>query len=169
MDSKNNFLEGESKKAYDKAIVFLTRNDRTEHEVREKLSKSGYSESITQAVIDKLLEYGYVDDEDYAKRYLEHLIGKGKGRFSVRESMIRKGLPSELVTFTIEDEYSKELEYEIAEKIALTVLSGLDENEDKAKVSAKINRRLMGRGFAYDVISDVMNEIRNQIEGMKNV
>lgn len=174
---ENNNLSGESKKALDKALFFLTKMDRTKHEIVEKLSKSGYSEDIIESVIDKLIEYGYVNDEDYAKRYLELLIAKGKGKFAVREAMNRKGLAQQLVANTIDEGYSTEKELENASELAnkslseMISVSAIDVDRKKSreeveKITAKVNRRLMGRGFSYEVISSVMNEVRERVKNV---
>ena len=161
-------LDGDkSKKALEKALVFLTKKDRTEREIIEKLSKSGYSKDVIDDVLVKLADYGYVNDEDYAKRYLDSLIEKGKGKYAIRDAMSRKGLPSELVANTIEDGYSSEREQEnalnLANKVLEEVFTG---NEETSKIIAKINRRLMGRGFSYEIINNVMSKIRERVNNV---
>ena len=155
-----------NKKAFDKAIAFLTRRDHTESEIQGKLSKSGFSETDIQAVIDKLAEYGYVNDEDFAKRYLDSLIQKGKGRFAIREAMNQKGLAASLVANTIEDGYSREKEFENAEKLANKVIDDNSDVKDTMKLTSKVNRRLLGRGFSYEIISDVMSCVRERIKNV---
>ena len=150
----------EADRAYERALYFLEKRDRTEKEVLDKLSGAGYSEEAAGAALERLRDAGLVNDADYAARYLEALTAKGRGRLRIAAEMRRKGLPDGLVRNTLEDGLSTERELEMAVEAARRITAGLPEEEDKRKASAKLNRRLVSQGFSYETIGRAMREIR---------
>jgi regulatory protein len=158
----------EAERAVEKALTFLERKDRTVAEVRERLSKAGFAEEAREAAVAKLAELGYLNDEDYARRFLESLIGKGRGRIRIAGEMRRKGLGEDMVRFAIEDGYPREAEAAAAQRVAEQTVreipAALWESEPR-KAQEKVSRRLVGRGFPYEIIGEVMARLRNEGEG----
>ena len=148
---------GEADKAYDRALGFLEKRDRTEREIVDKLTGLGFSEDTVSNVITRLRDAGLVNDADYAKRYMEALASKGRGRLRIAAEMRRKGLPEELVRNTIEDGDLKEDERARAEDAARRAMASAPDGMDPRKAAAKASRRLVTLGFSYDVIGEVMS------------
>jgi len=154
----------EAERAYDRALTFLEKRDRTEREVFDKLSGAGFSEEAAETAVGKLREAGLVDDADYAARYLDVLVLKGRGRLRISAEMRRKGLPEELVRNTLEDRLTAEDEHAMAAEAAKRMMDGIPVGEDPRKAAAKVNRRLVSLGFTYDVIGDAMRKLRTEEE-----
>ena len=154
----------EAERAYERALTFLEKRDRTEREVFLKLSAAGFSEEAAETVIEKLRDAGLVNDLDYAERYLEVLVLKGRGRLRISAEMRRKGLPEELVRNTLEDRLSTEDELVMAAEAAKRMMSGLTEDTDPRKAAAKVNRKLVSLGFSYGVIGEAMRRLRIEEE-----
>jgi len=153
----------EGEKATERALTFLEKRDRTEAEVRERLAKSGFSEDAVNEAVLKLKELGFIDDADYAARYLEALVAKGRGRLRISTEMRRKGLADFLIKNTLEDGYSAESERAAAQTVAEKTIGELPIGllaENPRKAYEKINRRLVGRGFSYAIIGEVMEKLR---------
>ena len=155
---------GEAERAYERALGFLERRDRTEREVSRKLTETGFSEETVSDVLSRLREAGLVDDAAYAARYLEALIAKGRGRLRIASEMRGKGLKEELVRYTIEDGLSEETEREMAAEAARRCMAGLPEEGDKRKIEAKVSRRLASLGYTWEVIGSVMRLVRKEAE-----
>jgi len=154
----------ESDRAYERALVFLERRDRTEQEVFRKLAEVGFSEETAGDTVSRLREAGLVDDADYAQRYLEALKNKGRGRLRIAQEMRRKGLPGELVNNTLEDGLSAEDERVMAEAAARKCLAGLPEGEDPRKAAAKASRKLVSLGYTWEVIGHAMRDAKKEVE-----
>ena len=152
---------GEADRAYGLALNYLEKRDRTEKEVSEKLTRAGFSESVIMQTLDLLKEAGFVDDRDYAIRYMEVLAGKGRGRLRIMSEMRRKGLGEELVKNTIEDEELASDELERAKGQAKKAWNAISDKSDIRKALAKVNRKLVMLGYSYDVIGEVINGLRN--------
>jgi len=155
---------GESERAYERALVFLEKRDRTEQEVFRKLTEVGYSEETAGDTVSRLREAGLVNDADYAQRYLEALINKGRGRLRITQEMRRKGLPGELVRNTLEDGLFPEDERVMAAAAARKCLAALPEGEDPRKAAAKVSRKLVSLGYTWEVIGHAMREAKKEVE-----
>lgn len=154
--------QGETGKAYERALWFLERRDRTEKEVSDKLSGLGFSEEAVNGALSRLRDAGLVNDADYALRYLEALKAKGRGRLRISSEMRRKGLPDGLVRNTLDDGLDAEGEKARALAAARKARAGIPEGGDPRKAAAKVNRKLVSLGFAYSVIGEVMEEMRKE-------
>ena len=152
---------GEKDRAYERALGFLEKRDRTEWEIKDRLLRSGFSEEAALATLERLRGAGLVDDADYAARYMEALAGKGRGRLRIAAEMRQKGLPEELVRNTLEDGRLADGEYARAKDAARRAFTGIPEGAgaDARKAMAKVNRKLVSLGFTYDIIGEVISDL----------
>jgi len=154
----------EADRAYERALSFLERRDRTERELYGKLSGAGFSEETVSGTLERLRENGLINDESYAERYLQALMAKGRGRLRIAQDMRMKGLGEELVRNTIDDGLSAEDELCMAKDAAKRCLKGLSEEKDIHKKTAKVSRRLASLGFTWDVIGSAVRAVRIEEE-----
>ena len=61
-------LENEKSQALDKAMTHLSATMKTEKQMRDFLQKKGYVGAVCDYVLEKLIGYGFVDDEEYSER-----------------------------------------------------------------------------------------------------
>ena len=64
---------------------------KTEKEIRTFLKKKGYLEEVENYVIDKMKDYGYIDDETYAASYAAG-ASKRKGSRLIQLELKQKGV-----------------------------------------------------------------------------
>ena len=150
----------EAERAYEKALGYLERRDRTEREIMDRLAGAGFSEDAASAALGRLRAAGLVDDADYAARYLQALAAKGRGRLRIAEEMRGKGLPEALVRDALEDGIPDGDERARAKEAARQAWASIPEGMDGRKAAAKVGRRLVSLGFAYETIGAVMNEAK---------
>ena len=100
------------------ALKLLDRQSYTENAIRRKLKDHGASGDVIDKTISFLLEYRYLDDEDYARRYINAALHSGKsGLQKIRNDLLVKGIPKELIE-TLFSELDRE-ELDAAQKEAL--------------------------------------------------
>ena len=155
---------GEADRAYDRALTFLEKRDRTEREVFVRLTEAGFSERTVTDTLEQLRDAGLVNDADYAVRYLEALVAKGRGRLRIKAEMRRKGLPEELVRETLEDGLSAEEERAMAKEAARRFWAELPEGINARKAEGKVSGRLVSRGFTYEDIGIALRGLRIENE-----
>lgn len=76
--------------AFDTAIYYLTFRDRSRKELCDKLAEKGYEEAEIAEAVEKLMSYGYIDDERYASSYIRNQMrAKGRRRITMELSRVK--------------------------------------------------------------------------------
>lgn len=138
-------LESEKSTALNKALGFLSATRKTEREVCAYLTKRGYLPAVGDYVVEKLREYGFIDDEEYAEAYTES-AAKRKGGRRIRMELKSKGLSDEAIDGAL-SKIDGEQELETAKGILEKYMRG--KTADKETLQ-KAYRYLMGKGFDYE-------------------
>ena len=128
---------------FDSAINYLSKSVKTEKELTCKLLKKGYLQEVIDEVIVKLKEYKYIDDKDYAERYVS-TYKQRKGKRLLKIELLKKGvslLDSEGALNDIESE--SETALSLAEKY-------VKNKEKDAKTLQKCYKYLLSKGFSYE-------------------
>lgn len=137
-----------------RCMNLLKSMDRTEWQLREKLSQGGYPKEIIDQAIDYVKGYGYVDDARYASRYLE-CYRERKSLMRMTWDLKDKGISPEEIRLAVEavepvDEKALIRRWIAKKKVDLT----------KAESSEirKLYMFLMRKGFSARVVSKVIKE-----------
>lgn len=86
----------EARKAKHRALHLLERCDRTEKELRDKLSQN-YEPEIVEEAIEYVRKFHYIDDKRYAVNYLTSR-GRVKSRRQVEQELLyKKGISREIL------------------------------------------------------------------------
>lgn len=150
--------EEEGKKAMNAALNYLTATDRTKSQMERNLAKKGFSEEVVRATIEKLENYGYVDDKDYASRFVKQQVeNKGMGKRSVAGKLYRFGIDGETAKEAL-SAVDEETERENALSWAIKLSRRIEETDPRKK-REKLVRRLVLKGFSYDVINSALRQI----------
>lgn len=137
-------------KAYDRAINLVSRRPRSEWELRDYLKRKEYGESVSRTVLDKLRERGYVDDEDFAKRWVEsRRILKSISQRRLSQELRQKRIANDIIQKTLEADETDELE-------VLKDLVQKKQKQTKYKDDLKLMQYLARQGFSYDLIKQAM-------------
>ncbi|MCF0141484.1 MAG: regulatory protein RecX [Mogibacterium sp.] len=152
----------EKRSAFDAAADYLSRRARTCKETRDYLRKKEYSEEEISEAVNKLLEYEYLDDADYAKRYFEYGYSRMKGRRKIEAELMEKGVEASVIANACEDYFYENgaREYENALEIAQAEYERSGKNEADEKLVGKVARKLESKGYRTDDIYKVIAEMR---------
>ncbi|MBD0380281.1 RecX family transcriptional regulator [Paenibacillus sp. WST5] len=147
----------ERNKAYTKALGMIGRRPHSSSEVKRKLKEHGFEQPIIQWTIDTLEQQNYINDEDFAKMWMEHRIyTQRKGRNLVRQELQQKGIHKELVQGAMQT-IDPDEELEGALKVARTKWKQTSgEMIDKKRKTAAF---LMRRGYTGSVVSKVLTQL----------
>lgn len=134
----------EYRKAKLAAIKYVSSKRRCTKEVREKLLDKGFEGGIIDAAIEELAEAGYLDDAEYARRFiLDRIKFNPKSKRFIMMELKNKGIELD----TIEEVFQN---IEFDEKSIISAL--IDKKFGKydardEKVKRKIRSFLAYRGF----------------------
>ena len=137
----------------ERILYLIADYDRSEQNIRQKISMAGYRGSFVDDAIDSLKEYGYIDDLRFARYYAESMRDtKGRSVFAISRSLYEKGISRDVI-----DTVMGELDIDEEAQI-LKALSSRGYNEDNIrqiddKERHKLISFLMRKGFSYDLIS----------------
>jgi len=91
--------QDERVRARKKILALLERMDRTEQDLRQRMKRSGFEEELVEDAIAYARQFGYIDDERYARNYAKSRSGS-KSHRQIEAELRRKGftgrLPEEL-------------------------------------------------------------------------
>jgi regulatory protein len=144
-------------RAKKKALSILKFMDRTEQELKNKLSEAGYTENIIHEVLDYVCSYGYINDERFATAYIT-ARKNNKSKIILRMDLLRKGIKKEIIDNVIHKEYEND-ENEDPELTAIKKAIA-KKNIDPANLTWEEKQKLLSslyrKGFEIDKINRVL-------------
>ena len=147
-------FEDEKSEALLLSYKFLQRN-KTKQQLIDYLYKNKIQRDIIDLVLPILEEKNYLNDEDYARRYLSDALNiKKYGKIKTRYMLMSKGIDKKIIEKVMED-YDYELEYMNALELIEKRISK-DETDPKIINSAK--NYLQGRGFEFEIINFTLDD-----------
>ena len=142
-------FDSEKSVCFYKALNYLSRGMKTCKQMRECLTGKGYAAEIVTYVIDKLVDYKYVNDDYYAQMYVEqNLASKGERR--LRQELQQKGIPQCIIEKHCVVEHNTALSN--AERLAAKYMRSKSRD---LKTLQKLQRYLLSRGYDYDTVNTV--------------
>ena len=132
------------------ALEYLKR-PHSEKELRDKLAQKGASAADIDTVTELCVNYGFVDDAEYAGMICRHYAAMGYGPGRVRTELQRRGVPKELWDQALEElpEGTDTIDRLLAQK-----LRGRDPSDRKEREKAAA--ALFRRGYSWDAIRAAM-------------
>lgn len=144
-------FENEKVQATERAMNHLSATMKTCRQMRDFLNSKGYTQAVTDYVIDKLEGYGYIDDYAYCRAYVNSVSGKGKT--AIRAALIKRGAQREAIDAALDEVEEDEDEVLAVAQKYMRGKSPTRENLNKAL------RHLISRGFDYDVAKSALSRL----------
>lgn len=148
------YMEEEISPAFDLSLYYLGLKARTRHEMEAYLKRRQYAPQVIAAVMDKLKEYGFVDDEQLSQRAVDSLSRQRLGRGAIERKLRQRGVDKELAREAL-DAYRPEDESENARQLAATLWERYREAEPRKRWQ-KTTAALARRGFSWESIQSAM-------------
>lgn len=154
-------LAGERPLAMGRALNILGYRARSEGEVRDRLSRAGYAATTVEAVVGRLFELGYLDDEEFARSAAREKARK-YGPRRVYGDLRRSYVGEELARDAVEAQFTGDSELEAA-------ISAARQRYNRSEGSDTLARRVRGflarRGYSMEVCAVVAREYRRPEAG----
>lgn len=153
---------GERSQAMSRALSLLAYRARSEGEIRERLKRAGYWDKTVAAVISRLIELGYLDDEDFARQRAHEKARSGYGPRRVSFDLWRSGVDEEIVRGVLAEEFVEERELRDARQAALR---RYNTQERSGALARRVYGFLMRRGYSSQVCGEVARLYRTEETG----
>lgn len=138
------------KRAKKRALHLLEQMDRTEAGLREKLEEGEYPKECIEEAVSYVKRFHYLDDTRYAENYVRYK-GEKMSRMQIRQKLIAKGVPRDIVDSALEEQYQGD---EMEQIRKLLQKRGFSKANCEQKEFQRTYQFLMRRGFrSSDVLS----------------
>jgi regulatory protein len=142
------------------ALNFLAYRPRSEGEIRSRLQRAGMPDATIEMTMAKLRDWHYVDDSDFARRWIENRIAhRPRGARLLSQELKQKGIAPLVMSEALDDADIDELGDALS--IARTrwrQLADLDLPVRERRLSGFLARR----GYGYDVIRSTLATLRDE-------
>ncbi len=144
-----------AEQAYQKALRYLSYRPRSEAEVRSYLTRRGVEPAHIEAVLARLRDLGLVDDEAFARAWVENRgTFRPRGRRALQAELRQKGIAPELVERVLAEIDEERLALQAGLK-ALRRYGRLEWPAFRQKMGAYLARR----GFDYETIRAILPQL----------
>ena len=148
---------GTPEAARKKALSLLERRDYGSAELAAKLVEKGASPSDAEAAVARMVEYGFVNDENYAAMVARHYAAKGYGQARIREELRRRRLDRELWDAALDAApENSEAAYRL---FAAKIRGGCDKDAVR-----KVSAALVRRGFSWEDVRAAAERYLSEME-----
>ena len=152
-DYKQWYQEYVVKSAKKRALSLLEKSDYTKKDLENRLFRDGFSSDAVYAALDYVSGYGYVDDQRYAKNYVNYK-SHGKSRQMIYQTLALKGVDPDII-----EESMSEGDFDDVKNIRQICLRKFGDvcNLPKEK-QIKIINYFLRRGYKYHDIVRVIKD-----------
>lgn len=153
-------IEAEIAPALDLSLYYLGLKSRTRHEMEAYLKRRQYAPEVIAAVMDKLKDYGFIDDEQLSQRAVDTLSRQRLGRGAIERKLRQRGVDKDLAREAL-NAYQPEDENENARELARTLWERYREAEPRKRWQ-KTAAALARRGFSWDSIQSALQNLTSE-------
>lgn len=142
--------EAEKQDAVNAILAALSVKPYTERMAKDKLQQKGFVPLAIDYAVAKMVDYGYIDDADYAVEYVEE-TKSSRSKLRIKHDLQQKGVSAVLIDTAL----SKMDEEEACRRSLWRKGRGKGCDEDTQN---KLTKYLLGQGFAYDTVRKCVAE-----------
>lgn len=149
-------VAGERPLAMSRALNLLGYRARSASEIKDRLTRAGYSRQTAEVVLSRLKELGYLDDEEYARNFAREKSHK-YGPRRVYTDLRKNGVDEDIIQMALGEEFSESSERESA-------FAAASRRYNTGEKSDAQSRRVYGflarRGYSAEICAEVAREYR---------
>lgn len=145
--------------AYEKALSYLSLKSRSKKQVENYLSKCGFADNEICICMEKLEEYKFIDDEEYADILLYKLKSKDYS-LAMAEAYLRKEGIDQLYIEQIINALGFDYEQKSLNNFFIKELKNKKINE---MIINKVKNKALRKGFMDYNIEDILLDIKNNL------
>lgn len=141
------------KRAKLRCMNLLKAKDYTRKQLEDKMKQGGYPDRVIEEALAYVESYGYINDGNYARNFIEYHIGT-KSRRRIESDLQQKGIRKELISQTFDELLEEGLEIDETAQIQKFLLK---KNFHAKTATDKERQKMYGflyrKGFRSDAIS----------------
>lgn len=142
---------------FNRGLTLLEKSMKSEKMLKDFLKDKGYPKPCIDKAIDKLKEYGYINDESFCESYISS-YKKTKSKKKLKYDLLSKGINEQIILSKLEDIIDDDCEHENLLNLAYKYMKN---KEFDIKNKQKFYNHFVGKGYDYGQILKVWEEIQN--------
>lgn len=149
--------DDEVSRALSAALALMASRPRSEREVRDRLVRRGFDSDVVSGVIGRLKERGYLNDEEFARFWIENRASfRPRGELALRQELRAKGVDRATVEQSLASAEIDDvaLALDLARR-KLGSLRDLDPETRRRRLTGLLQRR----GFSYATIRKTVHQL----------
>src|SRR3989338_3922707 len=148
--------------SYGRNYVFrlLSARQRSEKELRQRLSFKGFDPEITEELTDYFKKLNLINDREFARAWIETRLNKPLGFKAIIKELRQKGISEEIIAELIGQKKASFDEITAVRELAERRWARLkSSNKPKEKLKSQLYAYLIRRGFPNEIVCDTVNKI----------
>ena len=139
-------------KLYNRTLALLARRPRSQKEMVDYLSQKTDDEQIQEKTLNKLINFGFIDDQAFATAWVEsRRLLKSTSRRKLRLELLQKGISDEIITSVLAADQTDEL-------TMLRELIAKKRRQSRYQDQTKLMQYLVRQGFSYSDVKEALKE-----------
>lgn len=142
---------------FDKVLKYIDYKPRTKKEIIDYLEEHNATANSIKNIVKKLISIKFIDDDRYARIFIEEEMRHQKGPNAIRHVLLTKGIEEDIISKYLE-QYSYDFLYDNAFDMGIKTLKtviGLPVSKQKESVYTRLYRM----GYDYSIINRVLSEL----------
>ena len=143
--------------AYMSALNKIKYKDRTEYEIRNHMYDDfELIKPDVDKIVEKLIRYGFIDDERYTEDFIEMSHAKEHGYNKVKSGLIDVRINSSIIENYLHYDFKAEYDraYHFASRAAKTI-----RNKNVQQTKNSLRQKLLYRGYSNEIVNSVVNDL----------
>ncbi|GAC1353573.1 MAG: RecX family transcriptional regulator [Herpetosiphon sp.] len=151
-------------RAWQAALQLLEHRPRTEHELRDRLTRKEFDPTQIDMVLLRMRELGFVDDHHWAQLWVaQRAASRPKGAAVLRQELIAHGISRELAAEVVQEASSPALERQQCWQVARQALRKYAAAPDRATFQRKLGSYLARRGYRFETMKPVLDALWREL------
>ena len=146
----------EGRNATEAAVRLISYRARSEHEIRQRLARKGFTPPAIEVALTKLREWNYINDGEFARQWVEGREShRPRSTRLMKRELTAKGVDAQTAENVVDAAGIDDLG--VALDLARRWLPRI-ETEDRETQRRRLTGYLQRRGFDWDVVRRVLEE-----------
>ena len=151
--------EDSKSKALTTAANVLTYQNRSAQALYDRLLEKQIAEEDAAYAVSRLIELGFLNDEQYASDLIAQYRAPGWGKTRIKQELRKKKLEPDLIEALLED---FEPDYDKMQRLIAAKLRG-ETDPDRATLK-RVSDSLARKGFTWEQIRRALDQYTEQLE-----
>lgn len=150
-------LENGDYACFNRGLSLLEKSMKSEKMVKDYLREKGYPKPCIDKAIDKLKEYGYINDENFCESYINS-YRSNKSKKKLKYDLLSKGIKENIICEKLDQLLDEDEERENLQNLAQKYMKN---KEFDLKNKQKFYNHFVSKGYDYGLILNIWEELQN--------